>query len=122
MPKTIWLVKYKYNGNIHTDGYCSGSEGNEEVDGIQYRFLKHPPVEIEAIKDEWIFDDTQLDKLKDKEHVCQVKGGSGYCEAYVHYTAIWARRVNKRKDREYLIRDSNQKWRSLSGHRGTENG
>ena len=35
MPKTIWLIKYKYDGSIHTDGYCSGSEGNEEIESVE---------------------------------------------------------------------------------------
>jgi len=113
MPKTIWLVKYKYDGSIHTDGYCTGSEGNEEIEGIQYRFTKYPPTEFESITDEWITNESILDKLKDKQHMCRVEGGSGYCNAFIHYKAIWARKVNKRKNREFLIISSNEAYYKL---------
>jgi hypothetical protein len=103
MGKHIWLIKYRYDGREHTSGYCSGNEGDEEVRGVEFVTRSYPDPDLRESEEGFAQDTSALD-FSTKQ--CRVKDGSGYCNAIVLYKAVWARKVNKRKNMQFLIQQA----------------
>ncbi len=93
-------------GAEHTIGWCTDNEGDVEVDTICYEY-KDANDDLTYDENGFVAKD-MLQKFFKHEKVCRAFDGSGYCCAFVDSVPIWVRRVNKRKNKGYMIRESNR--------------